>query len=305
MRKFISIVENTVVPSRNDGEKPIRVTDKTLTRTASATDTLTASLRGANNLTNTEFGRNALERMPNVLRDLEALSDTHGHLDTGYELPNDAGIEPTIRTPENLPAVVQSGLEVQDFNPTWHMVGNLPGMMLQAIRIVGKMVFGHFTTLPVEQIQMMTTAFGMNPEADVRKMFYLIKEHGTYQDSMHYDFSEHMPEYQAIAGDTDSKLYRAFGYEFLLMRDNGGHYVYGWPETSTKINKHGGDPLALTETLTEEDSDDIITCGECEYEGHPEWEPADGEWVCPRCYGTDFECDLNPNEATFPVPRDY
>ena len=129
------------------------------------------------------------------------------------------------RNPQNLPAVVSRAL-VQagqgDFNPEWIMVRHLPGYMQNAIRALGRQVFRQFTETPVEDIQVMTTL--THSQADVQRMFAFIRRNAVRDDVARIDFQQVVPGY-----DADVQLWRMMGYEFLLVRDFAGYYVYGWP----------------------------------------------------------------------------
>lgn len=334
MRQFITIIETALQ------SKPTKTLDPKIMSTVPAVDTADALVSGSREVANTELGRKATDLAPSIMRDLEGMVAANPDLTDGEGDGYAYGYTDIPRTPENLPMVLSNELGLDGFNPKWHMVGNLPGMLLEntpnqamaraakkgldlrkkfkrggtevgvarardlsnkrdlsddtvkrmhsyfsrhevdkkgkgfgddsnpsagyiawllwggdagqkwaaaraeklksktlneGVRMVGRLLFGRFTNLPIEQIQMMTTAFRMNHESDVRKMFSLIRQHGHKLDELNYDFSETMPAYAELAGKTDAQLWSAFGYEFLLMRDNGGHYVYAWPATSSKI----------------------------------------------------------------------
>ena len=111
-------------------------------------------------------------------------------------------------------------------------------MMMKAIQAVAGRIFRNFTSTPTGHIQMMTNVARLNPEADVMKMATIIRNHGVKVDEMTMDFSEFMPGYQQIAGDTQITIWNALGYQFMIMRDNGGEYIYGWPEGDSQLTNH-------------------------------------------------------------------
>lgn len=169
----------------------------------------------------------------NMLADLERIS---GDYEDDYQHGGYGDVEP--KDNDNLPAVIRNDVVDQsEFNPTWHMVGNLPGMVLNGIRMVVSKIFGEYTRTPLAEIRMMTNVFGINDEADVRKMMSLIRQHGVKHDNMDYDFSEHMPWYQAMTPDNNAQFWTAFDHGFFIMKDIGGYYIYTWPSSDTITTK--------------------------------------------------------------------
>lgn len=156
-----------------------------------------------------------------IISDEEAMRNAGYHHDTDFD-----DLEP--RTPENLPAVISTAIEITDgdFDPTWHQVSHLPGYMLNGIRVLGRKVFSQFTNVAIEDIQTMCTM--LDPEVDVRRMASWINEHGHKIDEMDFNFSEHIK--------CETKLYTAEGYDFLLVKDFGGVYIYGWPSENRQLS---------------------------------------------------------------------
>jgi hypothetical protein len=155
-------------------------------------------------------------------------------------------------TPDNLPAIVaamqhsegnaegevmsrgalavpNSNVPDRSFDPEWHMVRDLPAYILNGVRMVARQIFGMWTSTNIEDIQMMCTL--LNPAVDVQKMAAWIVNKGEMIHDCAIDFQQHMPSYAALAGLADCKIYAAGGFQFLIMRDNGGVYIYGWPES--------------------------------------------------------------------------
>jgi hypothetical protein len=138
--------------------------------------------------------------------------------------------QPEPPPPENLPAVIRSELmahgdkEFQDpaFNPKWIQVKHLPGYLQSAIRGLGRAVFSQFTDTPIEDIQVLSTL--SNPTYDVKKMMAFIRKNGVRDDSAEIDFEPVMPGYSA-----KTQLWRMVGYDFLLVKDLMGYYIYSWP----------------------------------------------------------------------------
>ncbi len=136
-----------------------------------------------------------------------------------------AGIGPDIPTTENLPAIINK--EITKFNnrinPDWHQIKHLPGYLSRPIRALGRQVFSQFTDVPIEDIQMIGTIANINPERDVAGVMDWIRRNGIEDDKARIDFSEFIPGY-----DADVSLWRTKYYTFLLVKDIGGYYVYGW-----------------------------------------------------------------------------
>jgi hypothetical protein len=208
---------------------PISTASAATTRAAALNANIPADLRAS-----------AAQHGGSFLRDLERAS---GQAVTADELAASAAYmnpTPTVagvaepRPPENLPMVIQQAVMTggdpdidTSFNPDWHQVKNLPGNMLAAIRQMAGHVFREFTNTPTDDIQMMCDL--LNPSSDVRKMAGWIVRNGVKQNEATIDFSETMPGYAAMAGLAECNLYNVEGYQFLVMRDRGGHYIYGWP----------------------------------------------------------------------------
>lgn len=160
---------------------------------------------------------------------------------------NTLGVEATV---ENLPAVIAAEIHkdvegevmgrgqlamnhsnVPDaaFDPEWHMVRDLPAYILNGVRQVARQIFTMWTRTDIEDIQMMCTL--LNPATDVQKMAAWIRNNGTMVHDCNIDFQTTMPSYAALAGLAECKIFAAGGYQFLIMRDRGGVYIYGWPES--------------------------------------------------------------------------
>jgi len=161
-------------------------------------------------------------RMPDLgddeISDDEARRNAGG--DVGYE-------EPVPPTTENLPAVIgrdvaRTGGRV---NPEWHQIKSFPGYVKNAIRALGRSVFRQFTDVPIEDIQLLTTLGGINSETEVLGMMDWIRRHGVKDDAATLDFEQIMPGYQA-----EASLWRTDDYGFLLVRDFGGYYIYGFAD---------------------------------------------------------------------------
>lgn len=143
------------------------------------------------------------------------------------------------RTPQNLPAVIQTAVAVSGERlivPEWHMVRHLPGYLQQPIRALGRQVFGQFTDTPVEDIQTVTTL--TNDVEEVKGLMGWISRNGIRDDQAEMDFEGTIPDYKAFV-----QVWNVSDYTFLLVRDFAGHYVYGWPGGRGVHLEHEARPL--------------------------------------------------------------
>jgi hypothetical protein len=168
------------------------------------------------------FGSLSQHDMPDEIDDEEARRRA------GLDDPNmddTIGAEPVPPTTENLPAVIRTEVEKTGGKifPEWRQIKHLPGYIQQPIRALGRAVFGQFTDTPIEDIQMIGTIGGLNPDRDVAGMMKWIERHGVRDDAANIDFSQIMPGYRA-----DVSLWRTEDYSFLLVSDFGGKYIYAW-----------------------------------------------------------------------------
>jgi len=168
---------------------------------------------------------NDMVRMLSRMRDIEVDAD-----DTGY--PEEPAMDVTQRvTTDNLPAVAGANLQASGVqNPEWHKVANLPGNMKQAIRTLGRRLFGAMTDTPTDQIHMIADLGGQGPNThqEINAVMNWMQEHGQDLGSGDIDFDTVIPGYQA-----DIHQYTAGGIRWLLVRDQFGRYIYSWPESDS------------------------------------------------------------------------
>jgi len=106
------------------------------------------------------------------------------------------------------------------FEPKWMKVRQLPGYLLSQIRRLGRDVFAELgATVPLEEVQIISTL--THPTTDVQKMAYLISNYG-----------QKMSEQTNIFGNVscDVQIWRFANYDWAVVADFGGSYIYGWPE---------------------------------------------------------------------------
>lgn len=142
----------------------------------------------------------------------------------GTDLAPIGGDMPEDRNSQNLPAVISRAIAAggDRFQPRWHMIRRLPGYLQEPIRGMARPIFREFTSTPIEDLQVLSTA--SNSEFEVKMMMSWIAKHGTRVDEADIDLSGMVPGYRAKA-----QKWTAEEYTFLLVKDEWGHYVYGWP----------------------------------------------------------------------------
>lgn len=161
----------------------------------------------------------------------DEISDEEARRRAGGAAAAPAAERPELpRNPENLPAVIRNELMARSdreypdtWEPRWTMVRHLPGYMQNAIRAMGRQVFQQFTNTSLEDIQVMASPM-INTDHDMDRMMAFISRNGIRDDAATMDFERSIPGYQA-----DVALYRMADYEFLVVRDFAGKYIYGWP----------------------------------------------------------------------------
>lgn len=180
-----------------------------------------STLRATSGLANDEMAR-LLSRM----QDIEADAD-----DPGY--PDEPAMDVAQRvTTDNLPAVAGANLQAAGIqNPDWHQVANLPGNMQQAIRTLGRRLFGALTSTPTNEIYMVANLGGRGPNTtqEVNAVTNWIVNHGQELGGGDIDFDQIIPDYRA-----DIHQYTAGGIRWLLVQDQFGRYIYSWPESDSR-----------------------------------------------------------------------
>ncbi len=151
----------------------------------------------------------------------------------------------------SLPAVFNRSLICAqgEFVPQWQLVRNLPGYMQQPIRAVGRRALASFTRTDMEEIRL--TGTKICEEYQVREIMAWIANNGKYiaqPDKELMTFADIFnPDTQAPY-EAQVRLYEANGVDFLIVRDDYGHYIYSWPTR---------DRLGLDLTLIEAQDHDL------------------------------------------------
>lgn len=104
----------------------------------------------------------------------------------------------------------------------------LGGYMLGQIRRLGRDIFAQYAgNMELEDINMMGAIQGQaqfHSQDEVRNTIRFITENGNEVTSDNLDFGQNVPGYRAQAS-----LWEVDQFNFLIVRDNHGEYVYGWP----------------------------------------------------------------------------
>jgi len=168
---------------------------------------------------------------------------------------DEAGYEPTEVTPTTLPDVVSNAIVgEEDLRPEFHMVKNLPGYIQAPIRQAGKQIFKAFTTVPIEQINVIANVAdqGPNEQRELNAVASYLDAHGIRNGQAEIEFEDFIPDYKA-----DVKFYNAHDITFMVVRDFAGNYIYSWPEATDKIAS-SGTAGELTEAITDDVDLDLV-----------------------------------------------
>lgn len=201
----LSAYERAFNPSRTQNVPDIASKTSTLTSPASKSKTR-QSLKG-------QLSTKGLEQLKTL--SASGLKDEISVDDQGYVQ--------TEVTPTTLPAVINKNLSTKTgIQPEWHMVKHLPGYMQTAIRALGRQVFRVYTTVPLEQIQVLSTF--TNSTKELRAVGNAVRKMGTDITKGTIDFDKIIPGYSA-----DMAVYRYKGIDVMFVQDEHGQYMYAWP----------------------------------------------------------------------------
>ena len=106
---------------------------------------------------------------------------------------------------------------------SWMQLRKLPSYMLTQLRGLGRQIFPQYTDTPLEDISLIGTL--MHSQQTVENTIKWVTENGVQTDSSDIDFGENIQGYTA-----QTSLWEVDCLSFLIVRDNHGMYIYGWPE---------------------------------------------------------------------------
>lgn len=110
----------------------------------------------------------------------------------------------------------------------WLQLRRLPAYMLTQIRRLGRDIFAQYApNTQIEDINMIGWLPGMDEfhsQENVRDHVRWITNNGNEVNRDNMDFGQNVPGYRA-----QTSLWEVDHFNFLIVRDNHGEYVYGWP----------------------------------------------------------------------------
>ncbi len=128
---------------------------------------------------------------------------------------------------KNLPAIINKQLAVKsNKEPKWHMVKNLPGYLSNPIRSLGRSIFKYFTATPIEEIQVLANFHGQqepNTEQEIKMVASWLQKNAVKLPQKKLLFETTIPGY-----DADVVVYETDGYEFMVVKDFAGYYIYAY-----------------------------------------------------------------------------
>lgn len=101
----------------------------------------------------------------------------------------------------------------------------MPAYMMTQIRRLGRDIFAQYAPgIELEDINMMGNMPGFHSPQLVRDHIRWIANNGHEVTSDDLDFGQNVPGYKA-----KTSLWEVDHFNFLIVKDNHGEYVYGWP----------------------------------------------------------------------------
>jgi hypothetical protein len=135
-------------------------------------------------------------------------------------------LKPKVPTITTLPAVIHRELSAAGrVTPEWHQVKKLPGYLSSSIRAIGRQVFKPFTDVPIEDIQVIANVndSGPNTQRELNAVAGYLVQHGERKTEAELHFHDILPQYHV-----DLKIYSASGFEFMVVKDFAGVYIYSY-----------------------------------------------------------------------------
>jgi len=160
------------------------------------------------------------------------VSVTNKNMDSSKS-SSEGHIKPKI---ENLPAIISQNLEKYNYNinPEWTMVKDLPGYMKGAIRAFGREIMKTLAPgTPLEKIQVITTLGSLNSINELNAVASFLKNYGIRDNEKSGKIIDLLPGYSPNVA-----VFRAFGYNWLLVEDFAGKYIYAGVDPNPPIVKN-------------------------------------------------------------------
>ncbi len=218
---LLSLLENV----RRRAEQSIR--EKLPTDTLSPTSRVSSAM-ATRRATNSSLANTDTTTSNTAMRFLDQLSTSElANVRDDVDVNADYEVDPRSNPPGTDLAVISREIaNFGDIEPEWHAVKNLPGYMSNAIRAMGRIVFGQFTDTPIEEINVIANLQGNGPNSDTELAVVAryMRKYGQLDQEMSLDFEQTMPGYTG-----DVKIYKTNNYTFCVVVDFMGKYVYAWP----------------------------------------------------------------------------
>jgi len=163
---------------------------------------------------------------------------------------------PDLRPVPRRPALVKkAAFENFSFDDTetvkWHQVSNLPGYLVEGIRMIGEQCFRPFArNYPIGK--MLTISTLINPKAEMGTILRWIQKSGRKIDEATMIFNQSgeaslvTADYQEAASDgykAKLQIWQVGNCRLQLVQDFAGTYVYMWPHSDdnyyTTAHHHG------------------------------------------------------------------
>lgn len=122
---------------------------------------------------------------------------------------------------QDLKIITQDITTLENINPKWLRISDLPGYMQQAIRALGRQVFRQFTQTSIEEIDIISTV--THEEIEVRAVMAWISKNGIRDDQAKIDFSRFM-----MGMESNTQVWNTPEHTWLMVQDPGGYYIYRW-----------------------------------------------------------------------------
>lgn len=144
------------------------------------------------------------------------------------------GADEGISEPNTLPQEIRRDLRTHgDVTARFHSVENLPGYLVDAIRMMGQKVFSSLTATPINEINVLANLGdqGPNEQRELNAVAGMVDTYGQRRGDYEMKFDRILPGYEA-----DIRVYEYKDQIFCLVKDFAGSYIYSWPAENKKLN---------------------------------------------------------------------
>jgi len=137
--------------------------------------------------------------------------------------------EPVPIPPDNLPAVINRGLEGKGLiRPKWHRITDMPGYMLEPVRAIVRQVFKNFSDVTAEDVVLISDV--TNEARELNAVVGWLKDNAVRNYEAEVLFQDVIPGYEFKV-----MVFNAFGASFAVMKDVAGTAIYAWSEDKDKF----------------------------------------------------------------------